>query len=187
MTARRPDHIRLSALVRSQSTQFTQAPSLAARRWPPETRSFFCHFGGFFFLSATTICSRAVAVIFSHTLDRAYSLGSFRNGWHLCDHDATGPVLSEKKLLTVTLQRLPTGLSPHEVSSTVGATGKTQLMVRADVTTCCSKLKTSHRYAVISKGNCRTISKRVAFPSIRGYCFTFLVSACSCSKTLRIM
>jgi len=46
-TARRPDHIRLSALVRSQSTHFTQAPSLAARPWPPETRSFFCHFGGF--------------------------------------------------------------------------------------------------------------------------------------------
>jgi len=45
-TARRPDHIRLSALVRSQSTQFTQAPSLAARPWAPETRSFFCHFGG---------------------------------------------------------------------------------------------------------------------------------------------
>ena len=46
MTARRPDHIHLSALVRSQSTQFTQALSLAARPWPPETRSFLCHFSG---------------------------------------------------------------------------------------------------------------------------------------------
>jgi len=32
--------------VWSHSTQFTQAPSLAARPWPPKTRSFFCHFGG---------------------------------------------------------------------------------------------------------------------------------------------
>ena len=44
-TARRADHIRLSALVRS--TQFMQAPSLAARPWPPEMRSFFFHLGGF--------------------------------------------------------------------------------------------------------------------------------------------
>ena len=49
-TAHRPDHIRLSAQVRSHSTQFTQAPSLAARQWPPETRSFFCHFGGVFLM-----------------------------------------------------------------------------------------------------------------------------------------
>jgi len=50
-TARRPDHIRLSALVRSQSTQFTQAPSLAARPWPPETRSFSAILAGFFLRS----------------------------------------------------------------------------------------------------------------------------------------
>ena len=41
-TVRRPDHIRLSALVRSQSAQFTQAPSLAARPWPPETSFRAC-------------------------------------------------------------------------------------------------------------------------------------------------
>jgi len=48
-TARRPDHIRLSALVWSRSTQFIVHASSQlghAGPWPPETRSFFCHFGG---------------------------------------------------------------------------------------------------------------------------------------------
>jgi len=50
-TARRPDHIRLSALVRIRSTQFIIHASSQlghAGPWPPETRSFFCHFGGVF-------------------------------------------------------------------------------------------------------------------------------------------
>ena len=49
--ARRPDHIRLSALVRIRSTQFIVHASYQlghAGPWPPETRSFFCHFGGVF-------------------------------------------------------------------------------------------------------------------------------------------
>jgi len=54
-TARRPDHIRLFALVRSHSTQFTQALSLAARPWPPKTRSFFCHFGGLISVQSTSL------------------------------------------------------------------------------------------------------------------------------------
>jgi len=48
-TARRPDHIRLSALVRSRSTQFIVHASSQlghASPWPPDARSFFCHFGG---------------------------------------------------------------------------------------------------------------------------------------------
>jgi len=48
-TARRPDHIRLSSLLRSRSTQFIVHASSQlghAGPWPPETRSFFCHFGG---------------------------------------------------------------------------------------------------------------------------------------------
>jgi len=59
-TARRPDHIRLSALVRSQSTRFTQAPSFAARPWPPETRSFFCHFGGSFVMIVGALVTWAI-------------------------------------------------------------------------------------------------------------------------------
>ena len=50
-TACRPDHIRLSALVQSRSTQFIVHASSQlghAGPWPPETRSFFCHFGGVF-------------------------------------------------------------------------------------------------------------------------------------------
>jgi len=58
-TARHPDHICLSALVQSQSTQFTQAPSFTARAWPPKTRSFSWHFGGVFprqkFISYSTV------------------------------------------------------------------------------------------------------------------------------------
>jgi len=53
-TARRPDHIRLSALVQSRSTQFIVHASSQlghAGPWPPETRSFFCHFGGVMFLT----------------------------------------------------------------------------------------------------------------------------------------
>jgi len=45
-TARRPDHIRLSALVRRRSTQFIVHASSQlghAGPWPPKTRSFFCH------------------------------------------------------------------------------------------------------------------------------------------------
>ena len=42
-TARRPDHIRLSA----QPIHPVHCPcQLPAWPWPPETRSFFCHFGG---------------------------------------------------------------------------------------------------------------------------------------------
>jgi len=58
-TVRHPDHICLSALVQSQSTQFTQAPSFTARAWPPKTRSFSWHFGGVFprqkFISYSTV------------------------------------------------------------------------------------------------------------------------------------
>ena len=68
-TARRPDRIRLSALVRSQSTQFTRAPSFAARPWPPETRSFFCHFGGFFFRIFGWIFGRHLMYISTHFED----------------------------------------------------------------------------------------------------------------------
>ena len=58
MTARRPDHIHLSALVQSRSTQFIVHASSQlghAGPWPPETRSFSCHFGGFFYKSHITI------------------------------------------------------------------------------------------------------------------------------------
>jgi len=50
-TALRPDHIRLSALVRSRSDQFMARPSCEPRPWPPETRSFSCHFGAFFLVT----------------------------------------------------------------------------------------------------------------------------------------
>jgi len=47
-TARRPDHIRLSAQVRSWSTQFMARPKLPAWPWRPlKTKSCFCHFGAF--------------------------------------------------------------------------------------------------------------------------------------------
>ena len=66
-SARRPDHIRLSALVWSHSTQFTQALSLAARPWPPETRSFFCHFGGF-----SCICIYVYLCIYRYGYEYTY-------------------------------------------------------------------------------------------------------------------
>jgi len=47
---RRPDHIRLSALVRSRSTQFIVHASSQlghAGPWPPEARSFFAIVAGF--------------------------------------------------------------------------------------------------------------------------------------------
>jgi len=48
-TARRPDHIRLSALVRSRSTQsIVHASSQLGlpAHGPPKRGHFFCHFGG---------------------------------------------------------------------------------------------------------------------------------------------
>jgi len=56
-TARRPDHIRLSALVRSRSTHIHSPPKFPAWLCPPETRSFFCHFGGFFLCMCLHMCA----------------------------------------------------------------------------------------------------------------------------------
>jgi len=47
-TARRPDHIRLSALVRSRSTQFTAHPSCELGRGPPKRGHFSAILAGFF-------------------------------------------------------------------------------------------------------------------------------------------
>jgi hypothetical protein len=66
-------------------------------------------------------------------------------------------------------------------------TGKRQLRVSADVTTCCSKSKTSCSHAVISRGHCPTISKRMVFLFIRGCSVTCLHFALWCCKTLRIL
>ena len=56
-----------------------------------------------------------------------------------------------------------------------------------DVTTCCSKPKTSRSHATISRGGCPTIPKRMAFLFICGSCFTFFVVAWLSPKTLRIL
>ena len=55
-------------------------------------------------LTTPTLRSLAVPVIFSHTLERAPSLGSFRSSRHLFYHGTTGPILSAQKSSTVTLQ-----------------------------------------------------------------------------------
>jgi len=51
-TARRPDNIRSSALVRGQSTQFMANPCRWPQRWSPETRLHFHHFRGIFYLNS---------------------------------------------------------------------------------------------------------------------------------------
>ena len=64
-TARRPDHIRLSALVRSRSTQFIVHASSQlghAGPWPSETRSFSCHFGGVFTVAVIVVRLQSTAV-----------------------------------------------------------------------------------------------------------------------------
>jgi hypothetical protein len=96
--------------------------------------------------------------------------------------------VTAQKSSAVTCQCLPTGLSPQEVPMTVGATEKRKLMVSADVTTCRSKLKTSRSHAIILRGNCTTMTKRMAFPDIHGWCLTLLnqILAFSCFKTFRI-
>ena len=47
-TARRPDHIRLSALVRSRSTQFTAHPSCELGHGPPKRGHFSAILAGIF-------------------------------------------------------------------------------------------------------------------------------------------
>jgi len=51
-TVRYADHITLSGLVQNQSTQFTFHPNCQFDG-DPETRSFFCHFGGFLWYCLT--------------------------------------------------------------------------------------------------------------------------------------
>ena len=126
-------------------------------------------------MTTTTCRSRAVAFIFSQSLERAPSLGSFSTSWHRCDHCVTCLVWPAQKSSIVTFQCLLIGLPPRDVPRTVGATEKRQLLVSAHVTTCCSNPKTSRNHAIISRDNCRTIPKRIASKFNRGCCFTLLV------------
>jgi len=121
----------------------------------------------------TTVCrSRAVAFIFSHTLERAPSLGSFSKSRHRCDHCATCPVWPTQKSSAVTFQCLLTRLSLHDVPRIVGVTEKRQLQVSNDVNTCCVKPKASCSHAIISKGICPTIPRRMASTFNRG-CYSW--------------
>ena len=70
-TSHRPDHIRLSALVRSRSTHFIVHASSQlghAGPWPPETRSFFCHFGGVFLIRPQIFRLSVSCFCFPYTL-----------------------------------------------------------------------------------------------------------------------
>ena len=105
-TARRPDHIRLSALVRSRSTRFIVHSSSQlghgppnillsalvrsrstqfivnassqlghAGPWPPETRSFSCHFGGVYTCAYTCVLCTHIRIYVCRDLVHVDSLG----------------------------------------------------------------------------------------------------------------
>ena len=60
-TARCPDHIRLSALVRSRSTQFIVHASCQLGHGP-QKRDHFCHFGGVFSISIFISMSTSTSI-----------------------------------------------------------------------------------------------------------------------------